>query len=87
MATNAVANATKMVGLATRSFQAVNLPTQIATKTYKLATKFLFLSRQKRLDFIFNLEPCSCRRKCLNVNEFEQFEVRMFLTGTVCTAQ
>ena len=30
---------------------------QIVTKTCELATKFLVLSRQKRLDFIFNFEP------------------------------
>ena len=30
---------------------------QIATKTCELATKFLVLSRQKPLDFIFNFEP------------------------------
>ena len=70
MATDTVANATKMVRMATRSFQAVaklatssKLTTKgvsdFTTETCELATKFLVVSRRKRLDFIFNFEPCT----------------------------
>ena len=75
MATDTVTNVTKMVWLATISFQAVGklatsskLTTyskwcrtyQIATKTCELVTKFLVLSHHNPPDFIFNFEPCLC---------------------------
>ena len=55
--TDTVANATKMVQLATRSFQAVAKLCrmyQIVTKTCELVTKFLVLSRQKWLPSQWN---------------------------------